>query len=264
MTAASRPPVPAPTDPDGLSRRSFLTRSAAGGAGVLLTGGVTGLFGTASAIPGPPKGGAGYGPLVKDPKGVLSLPAGFRYTIVARTGETTLESGEATPGSPDGTASFPRPGGGYVLVNNHELAPDDESIVPHAAGLVYDEKARGGTTTIEVDADGNRIREYVSLAGTSDNCAGGRSPVGHVAHLRGDRGGRRQAARLRLRGGPARSGGEPGPAADHVPRPLRPRVARDRPRRLPHLPHRGRGRAERALLPLDAARRRPCRSARAC
>src|SRR5262245_1883700 len=183
MTAASRPPVPTeptePTGPDGLSRRSFLTRSAAGGAGVLLAGGVTGLFGTASAIPGPPKGGAGYGPLVKDPAGVLSLPPGFRYTIVARTGETKLESGEVTPGSPDGTASLPRPGRGYVLINNHELAPDDEdSIVPHLPGLVYDDKARGGTTTIEVDADGNRIREYVSLAGTSDNCAGGRSPWG--------------------------------------------------------------------------------------
>ncbi len=179
MTAASRPPVPSePTGPDGLSRRAFLTRSAAGGAGVLLAGGVTGLFGTASAIPGPPKGGAGYGPLVKDPAGVLSLPPGFRYTIVARTGETTLEAGGVTPGAPDGTASFPRPGGGYVLVNNHELAPDDDSIVPHLPGLVYDDKARGGTTTIEVDADGNRIREYVSLAGTSDNCAGGRSPWG--------------------------------------------------------------------------------------
>ena len=96
MTAASRPPAPAA---DGLSRRSFLTRSAAGGAGVLLSGGVTGLFGTASAIPGAPKGGAGYGPLVKDPAGVLSLPAGFRYTIVARTGETRSRSG-ASAASP--------------------------------------------------------------------------------------------------------------------------------------------------------------------
>ena len=262
MTAASRPPAPAPAE--GLSRRSFLTRSAAGGAGVLLSGGVTGLFGTASAIPGAPKGGAGYGPLVKDPAGVLSLPAGFRYTIVARTGETTLESGEPTPGAPDGTASFPRPGGGYVLVTNHELAPDDDSIVPHLPGLVYDEQARGGTTTIEVDADGNRIREYVSLAGTVRQLRGRPHPVGHLAHLRGDRGGRRQAARLRLRGGPARPGGEPGPAADQVPRPVRPRVARDRPRRLPHLPHRGRRRAERALLPVDpAGRGAPARQGRA-
>ncbi len=39
-------------------------------------------------------------------------------------------------------------------------------------------EAGGGTTTLEVDRDGNRIREYVSLAGTLNNCAGGRSPWG--------------------------------------------------------------------------------------
>ena len=36
--------------------------------------------------------------------------------------------------------------------------------------------AGGGTTTIEVDRHGNRVREYVSLAGTHNNCAGGRTP----------------------------------------------------------------------------------------
>ncbi len=36
---------------------------------------------------------------------------------------------------------------------------------------------RWRTTNIEVDKDGNRVREYVSLVGTHDNCAGGKSPA---------------------------------------------------------------------------------------
>jgi uncharacterized protein len=50
--------------------------------------------------------------------------------------------------------------------------------VPPLPGLTYDPGARGGTTTIDVDRDGNRIREYVSLAGTHNNCAGGVTPWG--------------------------------------------------------------------------------------
>jgi uncharacterized protein len=43
-------------------------------------------------------------------------------------------------------------------------------------GLVYDRRANGGVTTIEVDGEGNRLAHYVSLAGTHNNCAGGRTP----------------------------------------------------------------------------------------
>jgi secreted PhoX family phosphatase len=163
----------------GLSRRSVLERSAAG-VGIALTGGFTGLFGSEAAAhrgrhPRPP---VGYGPLVDDPGGRLSLPDGFSYEIVAESGVTTLETGEPTPSDPDGTASFPRRHGGTVLVNNHELDGSEAFPVPHVDGLVYDPAAKGGTTTIEVDGHGRRIRQYVSLAGTSTNCAGGRSPWG--------------------------------------------------------------------------------------
>jgi len=48
--------------------------------------------------------------------------------------------------------------------------------VPHVAGVTYDPGVNGGTTTIEVDGNGQRVREYVSLAGSSTNCAGGRTP----------------------------------------------------------------------------------------
>jgi secreted PhoX family phosphatase len=165
----------------GISRRSVLTRSAAG-VGIALTGSYAGLFGAgaASASPGsaPGKPGpAGYGPLVDDPAGLLSLPAGFSYTIVAESGVTRLDSGEPSPSDPDGTASFVRHGGnGSVLVVNHEIGGSEPAPVPHIPGFVYDPAAKGGTTNVEVDKDANRLGQYVSLAGTHNNCAGGRSP----------------------------------------------------------------------------------------
>ena len=163
----------------GLSRRSMLGRSAAG-LGIALTGSLNGLFGSDALGHGvrqrPPA--IGYGPLVDDPAGLLALPEGFSYSIVAQSGVTTLETGEPTPSDPDGTASFPGRRGGSVLVNNHEVGGGEAHQVPHVEGFVYDPAAGGGTTTIEVDRDGERIRQYVSLAGTQNNCAGGRSPWG--------------------------------------------------------------------------------------
>jgi secreted PhoX family phosphatase len=50
--------------------------------------------------------------------------------------------------------------------------------VPKPAELTYDPKANGGTTTIDLDAAGSRVREYVSVAGTENNCAGGVTPWG--------------------------------------------------------------------------------------
>ena len=154
----------------------MLSRSAAG-VGIALTGSLDHLFGAspAAALGRPAR--VGYGPLVDDPAGLLSLPKGFSYSIVAQSGVTKLESGEPTPSDPDGTASFVRRGGkGSVLINNHEISGTEPHPVPHVAGYVYDPDAGGGTTTIVVDQRGRRVREYVSLAGTHTNCAGGRTP----------------------------------------------------------------------------------------
>ncbi len=148
--------------------------AAAGGLGIVLSGSVPGLFGAAAASA---SGIHGYGPLVADPAGILSLPAGYSYTIVAQSGVTKLVSGQLTPDDPDGTACFPaKSGKGSVLVNNHEIGSDEPNPVPLIDGFVYDASARGGTTNIEVDRDGRRVREYVSLAGTHNNCAGGVTP----------------------------------------------------------------------------------------
>lgn len=163
----------------GLSRRSMLNRSATGLA-IVLGGSIPGLFGAGGAGANgrrPRSRNVGYGPLVPDPAGILSLPAGFGYTIVAESGVTLLDSGEPTPDDPDGTAAFVRRGGnGSVLINNHEIGGNEPYPVPPIPGFVYDARARGGTTSIEVDRRGNRVREYVSLAGTHNNCAGGTTP----------------------------------------------------------------------------------------
>ncbi len=160
----------------GLSRRTVLSRSATG-VGIALTGSLNHLFGASPATALGQPARVGYGALIDDPAGLLSLPRGFSYSIVAQSGVTKLESGEPTPSDPDGTASFARRGAkGSVLINNHEISGTEPFHVPHVAGYVYDPDAGGGTTTIVVDRRGRRVREYVSLAGTHTNCAGGRTP----------------------------------------------------------------------------------------
>lgn len=154
-----------------LSRRDLLRAGTAGAFGIAFAGSV-------SAIATPAHAGAatpGYGPLVDDPNGILALPAGFSYRIVAEKGRTPLASGGLTPGDPDGMGCFRIPGG-FTLVNNHELSEDDPNPVPVTEGLTFDPGAPGGTTNIVVDSDGNRVRQYVSLAGTYNNCAGGVTP----------------------------------------------------------------------------------------
>ncbi|MFC5996394.1 alkaline phosphatase PhoX [Pseudonocardia hispaniensis] len=160
----------------GLSRRDFLQRAATAGAGLVLVGSTEMLLTTpASAAPGR---GIGYGDLVADPARRLALPPGFSYSIVTEAGVTTLESGEPTPRKHDGTGAFRAGGGRTVLVNNHEIRDPwgTDLPVPHVDGLVYDPGAAGGCTVVEVDRDGKRIKEYVGVAGTSTNCAGGVTP----------------------------------------------------------------------------------------
>ncbi|GCB46305.1 hypothetical protein SNL152K_3603 [Streptomyces sp. NL15-2K] len=172
-----------------LNRREMLSRSALAGAGVMLIGSVEALLSAPGAVAdtGATGGVAGYGPLVPDPKGVLALPEGFTYRILTRTGVTTLESGQTTPSNHDGTGAFAAGSGGdddddaavTLLVNNHEIddpLTDAGDPVPHLDGLVYDPAAAGGCTVVEVSEDS--VREWVAIAGTSTNCAGGVTPWG--------------------------------------------------------------------------------------
>ncbi|WP_431930038.1 alkaline phosphatase PhoX [Nonomuraea jabiensis] len=159
------------------SRRDLLRTGAAGGLGIAIAGSVEAISGPAyaEAVQNGVARAAGYGPVVADPKNVLALPKGFKYQIVAQAGVTKLESGEPTPSDADGTGFF-HTGNGGVLVNNHEIGGNEPYGVPALEGLTYDEGGRGGTTNIVVDRNGKRVREYVSLAGTVQNCAGGVTP----------------------------------------------------------------------------------------
>ncbi|MFH9601131.1 alkaline phosphatase PhoX [Streptomyces rochei] len=176
-----------------LTRRDFAGRSALTGAGIALAGSVGALATAPNALAstdtesvgeehggghGHDHGGVGYGPLLPDPDGILALPAGFRYEILTYCGRTRLESGEHTPSNHDGTAAFDGPRGTTLLVNNHELGGHRDGWdhpVPLTEGLVYDPAAAGGCTVVEVRRGGH-VAEWVGIAGTAQNCAGGTTP----------------------------------------------------------------------------------------
>ena len=195
--------------PVPLSRRDFVQRSAITGAGVALAGAVDVLATAPGALAASAAGhgteqegqghgthqpALGYGPLFADPAGLLALPAGFSYRVVTRTGVTSLESGETTPSNHDGTAAFAGERGATLLVNNHELGGPRTKVpypVPLADGLVYDPAAAGGCTVVEVPrhwhgdtsegrgaGHGAPVTEWVGIAGTATNCAGGATPWG--------------------------------------------------------------------------------------
>ncbi|MEV0635614.1 alkaline phosphatase PhoX [Streptomyces sp. NPDC050619] len=178
-----------------LTRRAFARKSAITGAGVALAGSVGALATAPNALASKETstgtegtgeesaaayGSVGYGPLLTDPKGILALPAGFSYRVITYSGKTKLESGEITPSNHDGTAAFAGPRGTTLLVNNHELKGPRANWtypVPLTEGLVYDPAASGGCTVVEVRPDG-QVAEWVGIAGTSTNCAGGSTPWG--------------------------------------------------------------------------------------
>jgi len=146
----------------------------------------------ARANSGIPVGTGPFPPLAADPGRLLDLPAGFRYRVISRMGET-MSDGLLVPGNHDGMAAFDAGGGRVALVRNHELDMTEQSMSPFGPDLarldgfdrsrIYDPgrsvPAPGGTTTIIYDPATGRVeRHLLSLAGTERNCAGGPTPWG--------------------------------------------------------------------------------------
>jgi uncharacterized protein len=156
-----------------VTRRAFLGGTVAGVGFAFSGSGSLEVF--ARPDPGTPTTLTGYGPLLPDPDGLLALPPGFSYTVIARSG-TRVGRIPVFPSDPDGMGVFPGRCGGSILVCNHENIGDEPHPVPNRPGLTYDPGAIGGTSTIMVDRHGRRLDAYTSLAGTDNNCAGGITP----------------------------------------------------------------------------------------
>lgn len=157
-----------------MSRRSLLKMGAFGMTALTL-GAFPAQFVSQASQNGSSSKAVGFGPLLKDPGGVLDLPKGFQYRIVSEEGKK-LEDGRPIPGDFDGMAAFTGPGNTVYLVRNHELEGNDRH--PLYGKNPYDKQQIGGTTTLLLGPDRRVIREYVSSSGTRRNCAGGATPWG--------------------------------------------------------------------------------------
>ncbi len=158
-----------------------------GGAGIAALG-----FRAASAAsPTTPFVASGYGPLQSDPARLIDLPKGFSYRVISRLGNI-MDDGLPVPNKADGMGAFAAGPGKVALVRNHELKVKDESPSGHFEFLgradpalpVYDRTddgriIGGGTSTLIYDLASQTVTaEWMSLAGTIRNCAGGVTPWG--------------------------------------------------------------------------------------
>ncbi|MFN0058234.1 MAG: alkaline phosphatase PhoX [Planctomycetota bacterium] len=122
----------------------------------------------------------GYGPLVPTPEEdtgelAFAMPTGFKYRIFGRVGDP-LADGRLTPPAHDGMASF-LVDGKIRIVRNHEVSP--RGVCVAAPAHSFDPSAAGGTTTLVIDPTLRRLeRAWISLSGTTKNCAGGPTPWG--------------------------------------------------------------------------------------
>lgn len=172
-----------------LSRRHFLRNAAAVSLGFT---GFQRLLGCEDPAPYTQAIPESFGPLVRDPNGILDLPEGFSYKVFSRVGEQ-MTDGFFVPAAHDGMAAFPGPNGLTILVRNHEVnaeedadegpfGPGNQLFSQLSQGALYDAgyngaPCLGGTTTLIYDTRTQHLEShYLSLTGTLRNCAGGPTP----------------------------------------------------------------------------------------
>ena len=184
---------------DPITRRHFIARSSAVALGFTglqsaLARGSTGAL--RRRLDDPASSPLGFGPLVPDPNKIIDLPQGFRYSVFSRAGEL-MDDGLRVPGKHDAMGSFPyiRDDGTTdpdrtVLVRNHEIeaahrttgAYDPDSPFARITREEYFDAgfgtpSRGGTTSLVFNTKTQQLeRQWMSLAGTERNCAGGITP----------------------------------------------------------------------------------------
>ena len=131
--------------------------------------------------------------LLADPNGLLDLAPGLEYTVISSFGDA-MSDGLHVPGAHDGMAAFAAPQGRIAIVCNHELGSRRRTHSALADGYpnadadllerFYDRgsgesPSPGGTTTTIYDPASRTVeRQFLSLAGTELNCAGGPTPWG--------------------------------------------------------------------------------------
>jgi uncharacterized protein len=145
------------------------------------------------AVPGSGLAGAPGGPR-PDPAGILDLPRGFSYDVLATAGQTPVvstESGQrfAMPEDPDANVLTPAIGGGWWLTTAHELTeprPGDfqgdlgkAAVDEQAVADDGDSDGWGSVTRLRLGPGGRRVLESeVITTGLHNLCAGDLTPWG--------------------------------------------------------------------------------------